>query len=334
VADLRAAAARAFDSAPVGWLLDALDWADRGRRGLIPVLTYHRIDVAAARPHLWPALISATPDAFERQIAYLAARRRPVTMAELLAARAGGPPLPRRAVLVTIDDAYADVAQHAWPVLARHGVPATLFVPTAAPTWQRGFWWDCLHHALGTSGRPTVTIAGRNFPIEDGADRAAAHVAAHAHIRSLPHAEAMAFVDGLTAELETRPAPPEILGWGALRELAAKGLTLAPHSRTHPRLDRIDRAAAEAEVRGSLADLEVEIGTTVSAFAYPSGDHGPPALEAVAAAGIDAAFTTRRGLVRVGSPERLLLPRLNVGRRTGLGALRAQLGSWMGIAGR
>ena len=39
----------------------------------------------------------------------------------------------RGAVLVTFDDAYADFAEHAWPVLRAHGISPLLFVPTAFP---------------------------------------------------------------------------------------------------------------------------------------------------------------------------------------------------------
>jgi len=46
---------------------------------------------------------------------------------EVPAALAAG----RGAVTITIDDGLADAATHACPALARHGLPATLFVPTA-----------------------------------------------------------------------------------------------------------------------------------------------------------------------------------------------------------
>jgi len=39
-----------------------------------------------------------------------------------------GAPLPRRAVVLTFDDGYQNFAEHAAPILRRHGFPATVFL--------------------------------------------------------------------------------------------------------------------------------------------------------------------------------------------------------------
>ena len=64
---------------------------------------------------------------------WLASTGRAVALGELLAARAEGRPTAPGAVHVTFDDAYGDFRDLAWPILRRHGVPVTLFVPTAFP---------------------------------------------------------------------------------------------------------------------------------------------------------------------------------------------------------
>jgi peptidoglycan/xylan/chitin deacetylase (PgdA/CDA1 family) len=38
---------------------------------------------------------------------------------------------PSRSVMITFDDAYADLCTHAFPILEKHSFPATVFVPTA-----------------------------------------------------------------------------------------------------------------------------------------------------------------------------------------------------------
>ena len=89
----------------------------------LPVLTYHRVADAAERPELDPALVSASPDDFDAQIAHLTARRRVLSLAEVLEVRDGRRTLPPRAVMITFDDAYVDFIEHAWPALRRHGPP-------------------------------------------------------------------------------------------------------------------------------------------------------------------------------------------------------------------
>lgn len=333
MADAKRALLRLFDTRVAGLILDALDRTDRGGRGRIVVLTYHRVDHPTARRHLWPGLISASPDAFARQMELIARRFVVISMEQLLAVRRGDRPLQPRTVMVTIDDAYADTAEHAWPVLRRVGIPATLFVPTAAPTMTAGFWWDRLYHAIRTSKRRRVEIGGRVHDLS-GDGRPGAFAAARAAVRGQEHHAAMAVVHRLVEDLDVADAPPETLDWASLKALAAQGLALGAHTRTHPRLDALTMAQATAEIAGSLEDLEREIGTVLPVLAYPSGDHGAPATEASSAAGIAAAFTTRRGGIDVQSADWQRLPRVNVGRRTGIGLLRAQLGSGMRLLGR
>jgi peptidoglycan/xylan/chitin deacetylase (PgdA/CDA1 family) len=53
-----------------------------------------------------------------------------ITQAQLLAALEHGAPLPRRGVMITLDDGYRDVLWDAAPTLVRLGMPATEYVIT------------------------------------------------------------------------------------------------------------------------------------------------------------------------------------------------------------
>ena len=67
--------------------------------------------------------------AFERQLAWLKRLGvRFVSMGDLRAWLRGERGLPRRAAVLTFDDAYACIAEHVLPVLEREGVPLTVFV--------------------------------------------------------------------------------------------------------------------------------------------------------------------------------------------------------------
>jgi len=123
-----------------------------------------------------------------------------------------------------------------------------------------------------------------------------------------------------------------VLDWDELRQLAAEGVTLAPHTRDHPLLDRVDLERAEAEITGSLEDLERETGSVASparVLAYPSGAHGGSAVEAARRAGMTLAMTTKRGGNDLRRADRLRLRRINVGGRASVPLIRAQL-AWAG----
>lgn len=302
-----------------GRLLDA---AVPGSTALCTVLTFHRIDTG--EPHLYPGLAGVDPAAFERFVGELADRFRPIGVDRLVAALDGRAELPNRSVLVTFDDAYRDFRDVAWPVLRSHGVPVVLFVPTAYPgDPTRRFWWDELYGAFAGTDPLDWQAVGVDAP-----SPAAAFRSIRDSIKSAPHDAAMATVRQMVSDLGGEPPRDEgrVLGWDELRTLADEGVTLAPHSRTHPMLDRLPPDDLDGEIRGSLDDLREHLGSDLVApvFAYPSGGHDPTVRAAVRRAGFDAAFTTERGLVDVAACDRSRLPRLNVGSGSSVGVVAAE----------
>jgi peptidoglycan/xylan/chitin deacetylase (PgdA/CDA1 family) len=311
------------------WLVDALDRATRARPDALAVLTYHRIADPARSQHLYPGLISAGPSEFEEQMRFLAARHRPLALGELLAVRRGEARLPLRSVLVTFDDGYRDFAEDAWPILKRHGIPVVLFVPTAYPGEPgRAFWWDRLYRALSSAEPRTLETPAGTLRLVSGADRLSAYKRLRSLVRSLPHEEAMGLVDDLCDSLGTLSAESAVLSWPELRRLSSEGVVLAPHSRTHPFLDRVPLEAAREEILGSLEDLTREIGSAPRVFAYPAGGENPSVARALAEEGFELGFTTERGTNDLREADWLRLRRINVGRASTLALLRAQLLPW------
>jgi peptidoglycan/xylan/chitin deacetylase (PgdA/CDA1 family) len=334
------AVASAVGRGPVaGALVTLLERVAPWRRGVLAVLTYHRVDDAARRPDLLPGLVSATPDGFAAQMAALADRYRPVSLAEVLEALPDPRRLPPRAVLVTFDDAYADFAEHAWPALRANGVPATMFVPTAYPDQPAaGFWWDRLWDAIRRATVPELPDSPVGpLPLVRPDERSAAMTTLRTWLKAQPHERAMTEVDALIGDLrpggtanggggDTNEDPrPTVLDWPTLRRLAGEGLTLAPHTRTHPLLDRVPAEEAVAEIAGSREDLERAVGPTPPVLAYPSGAHGGDAVEAARRAGMVLAVTTERGGNDLRHTDPLRFRRINVGRRAHVPLVRGQV---------
>jgi peptidoglycan/xylan/chitin deacetylase (PgdA/CDA1 family) len=294
------------------------------------VLTYHRVDEPDGAPLLYPGLLSATPAEFEEQMRFVATRYRPISIAELLEVRSERASLPLRAVLVTFDDAYRDFAEHAWPRLRRLGVPVTLFVATAYPDQPtRAFWWDRLWAAL------TLAPLGAQIETPDGpeelateADRLRTYRSLRRHLKTLADDRLEGELQHLVGRFEQPATASPVLGWDELRALASEGVALAPHTRTHPLLDRVPLERAREEIVGSLQDLERELGAAPPALAYPSGGLSDAVVEVVRTAGIELAFSTKRGNNRIGRADWLRLRRIHVSRRFGLPAVRAQLLPW------
>lgn len=326
-ATLLAARSSAFKS-----FVTLLENVGSQKPGLLRVLTYHRVDEPARRPWLDPGLISATPKDFDEQMAYLGSHYQVVTINDVLTAikTRNSKDLPPRAVLVTFDDGYYDFEEQAWPILKRYKIPAALFVPTAYPDRpKQTFWWDDLYQAIQNTMRKDAldTSLGR-FSLSDAVSRNQAYQHLKNHMKMLKHSEVLSTVEELCRELDVQPANNCVMSWDTLKNLSREGLTLGAHTRTHPLVNRISLEEARHEVMGSLHDLEREAGSALPIFAYPSGELSNEVVNMLQHEGFVLAFTTKRGINNIENIDPLRIQRINVGGRTTLPILRAQLLSW------
>jgi peptidoglycan/xylan/chitin deacetylase (PgdA/CDA1 family) len=272
---------------------------------MLRILTYHRVGVPSETPAMDPLLVSATPQMFREQMLHLVRRYHPVGLPEVLDAFLHGVPLPPRAVHVTVDDAYRDFGEIAWPIMRELGIPVTVFVPTAYPGQpSRAFWWDRLHHALGRRSQPDAPTDRR----------------LRAKLRGLPHDQTEEYVDRACLEAGLAPdAPParsSVLSWAELRDLARQGVEFGAHTRFHVALTQVDASRVRAEIRESLDELEKEIGFRAPTLAYPYGLQNALVRRVAAEEGCALAFTVEDGLNEPGRTDPMALRRTNITLRT------------------
>jgi peptidoglycan/xylan/chitin deacetylase (PgdA/CDA1 family) len=116
----------------------------------VVILLYHRVGGGSALD------IDLDAARFEEQVAVIAASGRALTLGAALEQLAT-PGERDSAVVVTFDDGTADFAEVAVPILARYGVPATLYLATAfveeqreLPGGGRPVSWSALRDACST----------------------------------------------------------------------------------------------------------------------------------------------------------------------------------------
>ena len=294
---------------------------------MLRVITYHRIGNPADTPDLDPQLVSATPEVFEQQMEHLRRWYRPLGLPEIIEAFRTGRPLPSRSVHVTVDDAYRDFAEIAWPILKRLDIPVTVFVPTAFPGDEMtSFWWDRLHR----SGIESATASWSKrlegvatVPKSSNGHHSKAEL--RAVLRHLPPELAESIMD--EACLETthageggvateRRAKAAVLSWDELRELQAEGVTFGAHTRRHVALPCVDLPSIREEIRTSLEDLTRELGEGPWAIAYPYGMCNATVARIAEEEGCVLGFTCEDGLNRPGFTDPLRLFRSNITPRT------------------
>lgn len=147
----------------------------------VPMLVYHRIaDVPAGTRH---PEIHVPPARFAEQLALLRALgRTAIPLSRYVAYRRGGAALPPRPVVITFDDGYLDNYEHALPILAEHGCPATVFL--VADLLGGTNTWDPHEPPaplLGLAHAREMQRAGVEFQ---------SHTCTHARLPALPPATA------------------------------------------------------------------------------------------------------------------------------------------------
>ncbi|RJS91035.1 polysaccharide deacetylase family protein [Salinisphaera sp. Q1T1-3] len=149
----------------------------------IRVLLYHHVGVFAKPPNRLGLYCHV--DRFARHMRQLV---RPdltvISLDRALAALRGEAPLKQPGVVLTFDDAFVDFHCHAWPILAYHGFPATVFAVSdrlgATADWQTEAYSEADHRLMDGPALRELADAG----IEIGA-----HSATHPRLSRLNAAE-------------------------------------------------------------------------------------------------------------------------------------------------
>jgi peptidoglycan/xylan/chitin deacetylase (PgdA/CDA1 family) len=107
------------------------------------------------------------------------------------------------------------------------------------------------------------------------------------------------------------PHEPELtpMSWDDLAALCDAGWEIGSHSRTHPRLTRVDDDTLAEELRRSREECQAGLGRGCHSLAYPFGDHDERVIEFARRAGYRFAATQARWDRR---PARLRWPRTGI----------------------
>lgn len=269
----------------------------------VSIVTFHRIDEPRPDEPYDPDTVDATPAQFRRHVEMLARIGTPIGMTALLAGLEGAE-LPPNPVLITFDDGYRSCRDIALPILQELGVPATFFIATGFAGGDRLYWWEqiavTLHEARGRTATihyPHTLQIDASAPgtrrVLDDLVKNTRGLDLDRFLRELRSALGVPW----SAAIETRLAARLIMGWDDVRALAAAGMDVESHTRSHRVLETLDREQLHDELVGSRRDLEAQLGRPVRAIAYPVGRCPPRWVRrAVAAAGYRVGLTNGGGV--------------------------------------
>ena len=288
----------------------------------IAILRYHSIqeDRALYGNSIGEAIIHSLAT-FQQQMETVAVQFDPVSLDDALAFLRGEKVLPRRPVVVTFDDGYADNAELAAPVLNRLGIPATFYVTVDPVDSSQPPWFCRLRHAFAATKKETWldSAGGRSHNLENAPQRKAAFLVASercARKTAAAQNEALQIVE---KELEIEPFAPGprfMMSWEQVRSLRKAGHIIGSHTLSHPNLAHVSTQELAEECRESKKRLERELGEEVIHFSYPSPILQPhwseQTVNATKACGYQTAVTSTAGVVRSGNDpfhlQRMVVP--------------------------
>jgi peptidoglycan/xylan/chitin deacetylase (PgdA/CDA1 family) len=208
--------------------------------------------------------------------------------------------------LITFDDGYRDNLVNALPILRERGMPAIVFLATDYIGGDVPFNWDlaayCFHHT--TQSEADLPVLGHQS-WNGGGEREAVMNRLLALLKTLPDAESRAAYQALPWALGVSVPGDAFarlyLSWDEVREMTLTGVSMGGHTQSHPILTRVSLDRVEAEVAGSKARIEDELGRVITTFAYTNGtlaDYNPEVESIVYKAGYEAAYTLVPGPAR------------------------------------
>lgn len=180
------------------------------------ILCYHSVAPG------WDDPVSVEPADFERQCALVRRGGGTVSLRDVLHRVAADGVAPRGTTLLTFDDGFADYAEHAVPIMQRHGLTATMYIVAGSVT-DSGVSVDWIT-GLDPADAPALLTPDQIRDLHDRGWDIGSHSMVHHDLPTLSEAECLADLR------ESRELLSDLLGT-AVTTLAYPFGRHAPHVR-------------------------------------------------------------------------------------------------------
>jgi peptidoglycan/xylan/chitin deacetylase (PgdA/CDA1 family) len=275
------------------------------------ILMYHRVVESpdATQIFIQPGMYVHC-NTFQQHMRYVHQHFNVISLAELVNRLESGKKVGG-CCAITFDDGWQDNFTNAFPVLQRLGLPATIFLATDYMGSNRLFWPETISYYLR---HPDFNARASKHPAliqlfaawveqKDKREKSENVILddAIARLKTLAPSTRERIIDFLQSFLG--PVPPQerlLLKWEQIRKMHSSGIVdFGSHTAGHVILTQVPLAHARDEIRKSRTEIEHQIGTPPSFFAYPNGNYTQALISELKSLGFVGAVTTRRG--RVGS---------------------------------
>jgi peptidoglycan/xylan/chitin deacetylase (PgdA/CDA1 family) len=234
------------------------------------ILCYHRVGTEGV-----PLFSRLDPRVFEMQMKYVRKHYRLVSLGQMCREIANGD-VVQPTLAITFDDGYRDLYTHAFPVLRKYEIPATIYLIGQCMETGESPWYDRIFVALDQASGSSLELemdVPRQFALTSVAARRKAAWEIVCFLRTISDAMRRKWC----LEFEKRMKPPQdkleqrMLDWNQVRSMQGSGIYFGAHTMTHPSVAHLETGRLEGELSSSRILLEAGLDAPAEDFAYPFG---------------------------------------------------------------
>jgi len=245
------------------------------------ILLYHRMVEDSSKYLNKGAVVHHRIKHFKGEIPYFKRNYQILTMDEVVDHLKFGKAFRRPSIAITFDDGYLDNYTLAYPVLKKHGVPATIYLTTSLigttdRTWTEEIGVAFLETAKDRFDFPAL-FGDKRVPIKTKEEKEQVNSKVSEALKLRPDDERRELIRKLFEALEVCEKPKRncsdriMLNWDEVQEMIKNGIAIGSHSHTHPILSRMPIQEAKEEISNSREILERNLGIKVKHFSFPNG---------------------------------------------------------------
>lgn len=243
---------------------------------------------------------------FEKALAGLRSRGRPLSISQIADMMAAGGTLPEYGYAITFDDGFENNLTVAAPLLRRYETPAMFYVCSSFVDENRMSWTDQIESALEAAPSVRVQIAELAFDkqLASARDKIETLDMIRGYVKNNPDVEPYGFAARVVGCAGGLPKErdrwlDQKLTWQQVGELAGDRLfEVGAHGQSHRILSFLSEHELKREVSESIGKLREATGRQIRHFSYPEGlEHcySPEVIAELKAAGIVCSPTAVEG---------------------------------------
>jgi peptidoglycan/xylan/chitin deacetylase (PgdA/CDA1 family) len=241
----------------------------------VVILLYHRISPDQDNLFFTEPV---SPQSFEKQLEDLSRTYELLSLDKLACYIQQRKTLPKKALVITMDDGYKDNYLYAYPILKKYHAPATIFLATGHIGTERLFWYNKVQYIIHATCLVEADVDGLGkFRLQSRENKLKASSIVVERLKRMPEREKNSLVDRLANALGVN-IPDDlgrefVLSWDEVKEMSSDGIAFGAHTVSHPILTNLPLEQAKWEIAQSKKDIEERLRQPVTAFAYPNGGH-------------------------------------------------------------